>query len=156
MKQKIIRVSETTHADFKALVAKFPEFNISTATEELIRIALKRGQIKISKNENAYDAVKELDQTFRKWMRQQEKMHLNKISEELLALANELRDTTTKQDLREQKSAIADTFEKSYLKIAQTLSTDYSKMRLELIELKKSIDIQSKIVDEKLNKKMFG
>ena len=156
MKQKIIRVSETTHADFKALVAKFPEFNISTATEELIRIALKRGQIKISKNENAYDAVKELDQTFRKWMRQQEKMHLNKISEELLALANELRDTTTKQDLREQKSAIADAFEKSYLKIAQTLSTDYSKMRLELIELKKSIDIQSKIVDEKLNKKMFG
>lgn len=156
MKQKIIRVSETTHSDFKNLVAKFPDFNISTATEELIRIALKRGQIAISKNENAYDAVKELDQTFRKWMRQQEKMHLNKISEELLALACELRDTTTKQDLQEQKKAIAEAFEKSYLKIAQTLSTDYSKMKLELIELKKSIDTQSKIVNDKLNKKMFG
>jgi len=156
MKQKIIRVSETTHVDFKALVAKFPEFNISTATEELIRIALKRGQIKISKNENAYDAVKELDQTFRKWMRQQEKMHLNKISEELLALASELRETSTKQDLQEQKKAIADAFEKSYLQIAQSLSTEYSKMIFELIELKKTVDNQSKIVDEKLTKKMFG
>jgi hypothetical protein len=156
MKQKIIRVSETTHADFKALVAKFPEFNISTATEEMIRIALKRGQIKISKNENAYDAVKELDQTFRKWMRQQEKMHLNKISEELLALASVLRDTTTKQDLQDQKIAIAKAFETSYSQIVQSLSREYSKMLLELIELKKSIDNQSKIVDEKLTKKMFG
>ncbi|MDH6357134.1 hypothetical protein [Parabacteroides sp. PF5-9] len=156
MKQKIIRVSETSHSDFKDLVAKFSEYNISTATEELIKTALKRGQIKYNDKENAYQAVRELDATFRKWMRQQEKMHLTKISEELLALAQELRDTTTKQDLREQSKKIGEAFEKTYTQTLKSLATEYSKVLLELAELKNPINKHSKVVEEKLTKKMFS
>ena len=155
MEHKIIRISPELHAEFKNLVKKHPDLNLSLATEILIKEALKRGEIKES-NQTAYKAVKELDQTFRKWMRQQEKTHLSKISEELLALAHELRDTTTKQDLKLQGEKIANAFEKSYERISQVLITDYSKTKSELTELKSTIDRLSKIVDEKLTKKMFS
>lgn len=62
-------------------------------------------------------------------MRQQEKTHLNKISEELLALAYELRDTTTKQDLKLQSENISKAFEKSYEYITKILIADYSKTK---------------------------
>lgn len=155
MEHKIIRISPELHAEFKNLVKKNPDLNLSLATEILIKDALKRGEVKES-NQTAYKAVKELDQTFRKWMRQQEKTHLSKISEELLALAYELRDTTTKQDLKQQGEKIANAFEKSYEHISKILTTDYSKTKSELIELKSNIDRLSKIIDEKLTKKMFS
>ncbi|MDR2950280.1 MAG: hypothetical protein LBV71_13880 [Prevotella sp.] len=155
MEHKIIRISPTLHAEFKNLVKKHSDLNLSLATEILIKDALKRGEIKES-NQTAYKAIKELDQTFRKWMRQQEKTHLSKISEELLALAHELRDTTTKQDLKLQSEKIANAFEKSYEYISKIIIEDYSKTKSELIELKSAIDELSKIIDKKLTKKLLS
>lgn len=154
MKQKIIRISTPLHNEYKKLVSQFPTLTLSSATEILIGYALKRGEIEESK-ETAYKAVKELDQTFRKWMRQQEKTHLSKISEELLALAHELRDTTTKEDLKSQSERIAKAFEDSYTRITEVLVGDYSKTKKELEEVNVRIEKMTKVIEEKLSKKIF-
>lgn len=143
MEQKIIRISKPLHAEYKELVAKFPNLTLSTATELLIQNALKRGEIERSEK-TAYNAVKELDTTFRKWMRQQEKTHLTRISEELLALAHELRDTTTQKDLQKQSERIGKAFEITYEHLEKTK-----------LELMQSLAKLSSIVDDKLSKKIF-
>ncbi|WP_101688935.1 hypothetical protein [Dysgonomonas massiliensis] len=152
MEQKIIRISAPLHQEYKELVSRFPNLTLSSSTEILIRQALKRGEIE--KNEKtAYDAVKALNETFRKWMRQQEKTHLTRISEELLALAHELKDTTTKKDLETQSKNISTSFKESYEDITEALSINLDNIKSELI---KSIDELKEVVDTKLTKKMFG
>lgn len=152
MEQKIIRVSAPLHQEYKELVSRFPNLTLSSSTEILIRQALKRGEIEKSEK-TAYDAVKALDETFRKWMRQQEKTHLTRISEELLALAHELKDTTTKKDLETQSKNISASFKESYEDVTEALSVNLDNIKSELI---KSIDELKEVVDTKLTKKMFG
>ncbi|MBD8348959.1 hypothetical protein [Dysgonomonas sp. HGC4] len=154
MEQKIIRISASLHCEYKELVSRFPKLTLSTATELLIKKALKRGEIEDSKD-TAYKAVKELDQTFRKWMRQQEKTHLSKISEELLALAHELQDTATKTDMEKVGNMQISIIEKALSNLATFLVNDYEKTKSELSELKSQIKKQSNIIDEKLSKKIF-
>ncbi|MDR1503230.1 MAG: hypothetical protein LBT43_12345 [Prevotella sp.] len=154
MEQKIIRISASLHSEYKGLVSKFPKLTLSTATEVLIRKALKHGEIEKSEK-NAYDAVKELDQTFRKWMRQQEKTHLSKISEELLALAHELQDTATKTDMEKVGNMQISIIEKALSNLATFLVNDYEKTKSELSDLKSQINKQSNIIEEKLSKKIF-
>lgn len=152
MEQKIIRISAPLHQEYKELVSRFPNLTLSSSTEILIRQALKRGEIKKSEK-TAYDAVKALDETFRKWMRQQEKTHLTRISEELLALAHELKDTTTKKDLETQSKNISASFKESYEDVTEVLSANLDNIKSELI---KSIDELKEVVETKLTKKMFG
>lgn len=155
MEQKIIRISASLHSDYKELVSKFPKLTLSTATEVLIRKALKRGEIEKSEK-NAFDAVKELDETFRKWMRQQEKIHLTRISEELLALAHELKDTATRTDLEKAGNMQISVIEKAMNELATFIVNDFSRTKSELDDLKSRIDKQSNTIEEKLTKKMFG
>lgn len=152
MEQKIIRISAPLHQEYKELVSRFPNLTLSSSTEILIKQALKRGEIEKSEK-TAYDAVKALDETFRKWMRQQEKTHLTRISEELLALAHELKDTTTKKDLEIQSKNISASFKEAYEDVSKVLSVNLDNIKLELI---KSIDELKEVVDTKLTKKMFG
>lgn len=152
MEQKIIRISATLHQEYKELVSRFPNLTLSSSTEILIKQALKRGEIEKSEK-TAYDAVKALDETFRKWMRQQEKTHLTRISEELLALAHELKDTTTKKDLETQSKNISASFKESYEDVTEVLSANLDNIKSELI---KSIDELKEVVETKLTKKMFG
>lgn len=154
MEQKIIRISSSLHSEYKELVSKFPELTLSTATEVLIRKALKHGEIEKSEK-NAYDAVKELDGTFRKWMRQQEKIHLTRISEELLALAHELKDTVTKTDIEKVGNIQISVIEKALNELANFLVNDFSRTKSELSDLKSRINKQSEIIEEKLSKKIF-
>lgn len=155
MEQKIIRISASLHSEYRELVSKFPKLTLSTATEVLIRKALKRGEIEKSEK-NAYDAVKELDETFRKWMRQQEKIHLTRISEELLALAHELKDTATRTDLEKAGNMQISVIEKALNELATFIVNDFSRTKSELNDLKRRIDKQSNTIEEKLTKKMFG
>lgn len=155
MEQKIIRISASLHSEYKELVSKFPKLTLSTATEVLIKKALKHGEIEKSEK-NAYDAVKKLDETFRKWMRQQEKIHLTRISEELLALAHELRDTATKTDIEKVGNIQISVIEKALNELATFLTNDFDRTKSEINDLKSRIDKQSKIIEEKLAKKMFG
>lgn len=155
MEQKIIRISASLHSEYRELVSKFPKLTLSTATEVLIRKALKRGEIEKSEK-NAYDAVKELDETFRKWMRQQEKIHLTRISEELLALAHELKDTATRTDLEKAGNMQISVIEKAMNELATFIVNDFSRTKSELDDLKSRIDKQSNTIEEKLTKKMFG
>lgn len=152
MEQKIIRISATLHQEYKELVSCFPNLTLSSSTEILIKQALKRGEIEKSEK-TAYDAVKALDETFRKWMRQQEKTHLTRISEELLALAHELKDTTTKKDLETQSKNISTSFKESYEDVTEALSANLDNIKLELI---KSVDELKEVVEARLTKKMFG
>lgn len=154
MEQKIIRISASLHSEYKELVSKFPKLTLSTATEVLIRKALKHGEIEKSEK-NAYDAVKELDGTFRKWMRQQEKIHLTRISEELLALAHELKDTVTKTDIEKVGNMQIALIEKALNELATFFANDFDRTKSELTDLKSRIDKQSNIIEEKLSKKIF-
>lgn len=154
MEHKIIRISASLHSEYKELISKFPKLTLSIATEILIRKALKRGEIEKSEK-NAYDAVKELDGTFRKWMRQQEKIHLTRISEELLALAHELKDAATRTDIEKAGNIQISVIEKALNELATFLVNDFSRTKSELNDLKIRIDKQSNIIEEKLSKKIF-
>ena len=154
MEQKIIRISASLHSEYKELVSRFPKLTLSTATELLIKKALKRGEIEKSEK-NAYDAVKELDQTFRKWMRQQEKTHLSRLSEEILALAHELKDTATKSDLEKIGNIQLSTIEKALNKLANALINDSETTKSEIQYLINKVDKQSSVIEDKLSKKIF-
>lgn len=154
MEQKIIRISASLHSEYKELVSKFPKLTLSTATEVLIKNALKHGEIEKSEK-NAYDAVKELDETFRKWMRQQEKIHLTRISEELLALAHELRDTATKTDIEKVGNIQISVIEKALNELVTFLTNDFDRTKSELTDLKNRINKQSEIIEDKLSKRYF-
>ncbi|MBK5722082.1 hypothetical protein JGH11_14485 [Dysgonomonas sp. Marseille-P4677] len=154
MEQKIIRISASLHNEYKELVSRFPKLTLSTATELLIKKALKRGEIEKSEK-NAYDAVKELDETFRKWMRQQEKIHLTRISEELLALAHELKDTATRTDIEKAGNMQISVIEKALNELATFLANDFDRTKSEINDLKSRINKQSDIIEDKLSKKIF-
>lgn len=147
MEQKIIRISASLHSEYKELVSKFPKLTLSTATEVLIRKALKHGEIE-KREKNAYDAVKELDETFRKWMRQQKKIHLTRISEELLALAHELKDTATRADIEKVVNIQISVIEKALNELATFLTNDFDRTKSEINDLKSRIDKQSNTIEK--------
>lgn len=89
-------------------------------------------------------------------MRQQEKIHLTRISEELLALAHELKDTATRTDLEKAGNMQISVIEKALNELATFIVNDSSRTKSELNDLKRRIDKQSNTIEEKLTKKMFG
>lgn len=68
---KIIRINNEFHSAFKKMCLA-NRVTITQGAEKLIKEALKKGTFSEVK-ENVYKKIQELDNTFRSWMRQQEK-----------------------------------------------------------------------------------
>ena len=103
---KIVRVNYKIHASFKDLAKRHGK-KLNEAAEIVFASSIKRDTIEEVK-ENAYSAIKELDKTFRSWMKTQERDHLEKISDEILSVARNIQDFGTKTDLN---NAIKNSFQ---------------------------------------------
>lgn len=108
---KIIRINNEIHAAFKKMCF-VNKVTITQGAEKLIKDALKKGTFAEVK-ENVFKKLQELDNTFRSWMRQQEKKHLDRITEDMISLSRNLNDLGTKSD-------IDNSIKQSHFKIAET------------------------------------
>jgi hypothetical protein len=95
---KIIRVNNELHFAFKNM-CKANKLTIQQGIEKLIKEALRRGSFNHVKKD-VYTSIQELNNTFKAWMRKQEQTHLTQLSEDMLALARNLRNLGTKDDMR--------------------------------------------------------
>lgn len=96
---KIIRISNETHSAFKKLCLRENK-KLSEGAEIVIASTLKRGTLKEVKK-SVYTQIQSLENTFRAWMKQQEKTHLRGISEDLLILSKRLKDVPTRSETEE-------------------------------------------------------
>lgn len=139
---KIIRISNEIHASFKKMCL-VNKVTITQGAEKLIKDALKKGTFAELK-ENVFKKLQELDNTFRSWMRQQEKKHLDRITEDMISLSRNLKDLGTKSDIdnsiKQSHSKIAETF-KSLNEKYYSLETYHQNFKE---NLRKSLDYLGK------------
>jgi hypothetical protein len=93
---KIIRISNETHSAFKNLCIREKK-GLTEGTEIIIAGTLKRGTLKEVKKD-VFSQIQSLENTFRSWMKQQEKTHLTGIQEDLIILSRRLKDVSTRTE----------------------------------------------------------
>lgn len=93
---KIIRISNESHSAFKDLCIREKK-GLTDGAEIIISKALKRGTLNEVKKD-VFSQIQSLENTFRSWMKQQEKTHLRGIEEDLLILSKRLKDVSTRTE----------------------------------------------------------
>ena len=93
---KIIRISNESHSAFKDLCIREKK-GLTDGAEIIISKALKRGTLSEVKKD-VFSQIQSLENTFRSWMKQQEKTHLRGIEEDLLILSKRLKDVSTRTE----------------------------------------------------------
>ena len=99
MKEKILRISKETHSAFKDLCIREKK-TLTEGAEIIIAKTLKQGTLSEVKK-NVYTQIQGLENTFRSWMKQQEKVHLRGIQEDLIILTGRLKDVSTRTETEE-------------------------------------------------------
>ena len=99
MGNKIIRISKETHSAFKDLCIREKK-GITEGAEIIISRTLKQGTL-LDVKKNVFSQIQGLENTFRSWMKQQEKIHLRGIQEDLLILTGRLKDVATRTETEE-------------------------------------------------------
>lgn len=99
MGNKIIRISKETHSAFKDLCIREKK-GITEGAEIIISRTLKQGTL-LDVKKNVFSQIQGLENTFRSWMKQQEKIHLRGIQEDLLILTDRLKDVATRTETEE-------------------------------------------------------
>ena len=117
---KIIRVSNELHAEFKKL-CQLHKLTLNQGVEKLITQALKQGTFK-EVPQSVFKKLKEIENLFRSWMRTQEKVHLDRINEDLLSLSRNLNDLGTKHDLHQA-------VQHSYSKIHEEIEANQKRLQ---------------------------
>jgi len=117
---KIIRVSNELHAEFKKM-CQLHKLTLNQGVEKLITQALKQGTFK-EVPQSVFKKLKEIENLFRSWMRTQEKVHLDRINEDLLSLSRNLNDLGTKHDLHQA-------VQHSYSKIHEEIETNQKRLQ---------------------------
>ena len=80
MGNKIIRISKETHSAFKDLCIREKK-GITEGAEIIISRTLKQGTL-LDVKKNVFSQIQGLENTFRSWMKQQEKIHIRGIQED--------------------------------------------------------------------------
>jgi len=117
---KIIRVSNELHAEFKKL-CQLHKLTLNQGIEKLITQALKQGTFK-EVPQSVFKKLKEIENLFRSWMRTQEKVHLDRINEDLLSLSRNLNDLGTRHDLHQA-------VQHSYSKIHEEIEANQKRLQ---------------------------
>jgi DNA-binding transcriptional regulator GbsR (MarR family) len=117
---KIIRVSNELHAEFKKM-CQLHKLTLNQGVEKLISQALKQGTFK-EVPQSVFKKLKDIENLFRSWMRTQEKVHLDRINEDLLSLSRNLNDLGTKHDLHQA-------VQHSYSKIHEEIEANQKRLQ---------------------------
>ena len=141
---KIIRISNESHAEFKKL-CKTQKLTLNQGAEKLIQNALKNGTV-AEPPKSVFKKLREIENLFRSWMKTQEKVHLDRLGEDLLSLSRNLNDLGTREDMYH----VVDTYFTKLQKIITQSLQDLDKDNKKLIKDYRDLLEQDNVYKQRL------